>query len=185
MDFSGAILAPPRGKLANYITLELPNANVTNGNAEETEIETGISLPQLQGIRWLGVEFSGIMSLVYDAGILAAADVVRKMDVAFASRTGDFNLDDPEYIEGYAWAVAIQAAAGPVGEWALEGMEHTTVPAGGDVVVTPRIFVRLGNNIGVTISAGGFQVRAGYEFERIQRNKFIELLERFADIFVI
>lgn len=185
MDFSGRILEPPRGKLANYITLELPNANVINGAAEETEIETGISLPQLQGIRWLGVEFGGVMGLIYDAAILAAADVNRKMDVAFASRTGDFNLNDPEYIEGYAWAVAIQAAAGPVGEWAIEGMEHTTVPLGGDVVVTPRIFVRFGNDLGVTVAADAFQVRAGYEFERIQRNKFIELLERFADIFVI
>ncbi len=181
VDYSGAIMRPPRGKLANYITMELPAATVATTGAEETEIETGISLPELQGIRWLGVEFSELSNLIVNAAIAAAADLNVHLDVVFASRTGDFNLDDPEYIEGYQFGMAVLFTEGGLAGY----MSKNTVPEGGDVIVTPRIFVRFGNDIGGNVTANTFQLRAGYEFERIVRNKFIELLERFADIFVI
>lgn len=181
VDYSGAIGLPPRGKLANYITLELPNAIVATTAAEETEIETGISLPELQGLRWLGSEFEGISNVVVDAAIAAAADLNVHMDVGFHSRTGDFNLDDPEFIEGYQFGVGVLFTEGGL----IGYTNFNTTPIGGDVIVTPRIFVRVGNDIGGNLAADAFRVRAGYEFERIVRNKFIELLERFADIFVI
>lgn len=183
MDFSGAIGKPPAGKLANYITLELPNADIAAAGAEETEIETGISLPQLQGIRWLGSEFEGISNIIADDFIAGTADENIHMDVVFASRTGDHNLDDPEFIEGYQYGCAAMTVSGLASCFAYKN--ENTAPEGGDVVVTPRIFVRVGNNISATISADAFRIRAGYEFERIGRRDFIELLEKFADIFVI
>lgn len=176
----------PRGKEANFITFTSPSANLANGAANEIEIETGISIVDRAILRILGMQVQGLVaSLIEDEGN-EATNVTSGVHGKLSTRTGDFNIDDPEFVIGLNGRLRI-VSGGAATVHTDSAVEYYAPAPGGSLVATPRLIYRLVNDLAggpTTISADTHAIRIGYEFVPVNRDLLIELLERHADIFL-
>lgn len=176
----------PRGRETNFLTFTSPSANLANGSSDEVEIETGISIVDRAIIRVLGLQVQGLVaSLKEDFGD-EAASVSPGIHGKLSTRTGDWNIDDPELVTSLNGTARI-VSDGTNTVAVAHDLEMYSVAAGGSLVATPRLVYRLVNDLAggpTTITAHTHSVRMGFEFVPVNTNLLIELLERHADIFL-
>lgn len=177
---------PPDGDHPNYIRQSLPDANISDTSSEEVEIETGISIMDRAILRYLGLVHTGTQNAFIDAiADGSTSSFTQLFALGIQTRGGEqFNTADPELIEriDFVYRILSNGTAAVDAEFAYE---RTHPPQDGQLVASPRLVFRQDNDLGQTVSADDYQVRLGYEFERVTTETFLQLAEMQADIFLV
>ncbi len=185
MSFGPMLQAPGRER-PDFTLFNFPAASLADAAAEEIEIDQALSLVGRRGRDFLGMAgMDGIFSALFAEHLtLGTADFAQNASFRLSTRTGSFNMNDPELI--WAWTIgetyALTATATglePLHINNLGGNEGLGEPF---LYVAPRLFWRFGNDLDQTITADEFAVRWGSINVRLSFFTFIELLERFADV---
>ncbi len=175
----------------DYTVFSFPAANLADGSAEEVEVDQALSLQGRRGRDFLGVSgLDGLFAALQQehAAFSMIADHSQAFSFRLSTRTGAFNVDDPELI--WAWRVAsdhavdqgatdtahIIARLDPMSDGGNWGLGEPFL------YVAPRLFWRFQNDGDQQIDADEFAVRWGSVSVALSFNIFIELLERFADV---
>ncbi len=185
MSFGEMLQAPGRER-PDFTLFSFPAASVVDGASEETEIDQALSLVGRRGRDFLGMSgMDGIFAALFEEHItLGTADFAQNFSFRLSTRTGSFNVNDPEQI--WVWSIgetyALTATATglePLHINNLGGNEGLGEPF---LYVAPRLFWRFGNDGDQTIAIDEFSVRWGSINVRLSFFTFIEWLERFADV---
>lgn len=179
MDVGGGwIPLSRRVELPDFTTFDFPAANLADTAAEEIELDQALSLAGRRGRRYFGMKIQGAYEQLLDSLIADTADVHLHDVWSLYTRTGAFNIDDPELIDRWQIGAALNVT---------EGSSHHYVEslgpfAGGEVYVAPRLFSELENQSDAQINADTLFMRMATISQRLSFQTFIELLERHADV---
>ncbi len=168
-------------ELFDYTTFDYPDATLTDTSTEEVELDQGLSLAGRRGRRFFGIQYQGVMFDVYTE-LLTDPGVLLQQIATLATRTGAFNIDDPELIFREEWEAILHTAGTNTEAAMLQGKETMEVPPRGDIYVAPRLFHRVENQLDATIATGTQFLRMASISQPLSFQVFIELLERHADI---
>ncbi len=182
----GAMLEARGRERPDYTVFSFPAANVTDGSAEEIEVDQALSLQGRRGRDFLGVSgIDGLLAALQEEHLtLATADFSQSFSFRLSTRTGAFNVDDPELL--WVWRIAedyaLTATATGLEPLVLNSQGGNEALGEPFLYVAPRLFWRFGNDGDQTIAADEMAVRWGSVSVSLTFNIFIELLERFADV---
>lgn len=182
----GPIMRPPNGDHPNYMRQNLPDSSIADTGSEEVEIETGISIQDRSILRYLGLVITGSENGFAGTGFDDSADETTNLfALTIQTRTGSqFNTADPETLHRVDWFY--YSAGDATNTMAVDHeVEESPPPEQGQLVASPRIVYRQDNDLSASISADTYQVRLGYEFERVTTDTFLQLAEMQADIFLV
>ncbi len=187
-DFNAHRLLEARGAERPDVTLfDFPDAALTDTSTEEIEFDQALSLAGRFGRDFLGIMVEGILLQMTEEHITQSfADHRQGMRLSLNTRTGAFDLGDPELI----WAKEYDAAAAAIATGTDAGgslspfTPHVQETVYGEpfLYVAPRLFFRVQNQMDQTIAIGDMACRISTVSVRLSFRLFIELLERFADV---
>lgn len=186
----GPMLSAPGRERPDFTIFQFPAATLTDGSAEEIEVDQALSLVGRRGRDFLGVGvIQGLLDQMLEE-ILTVGDADHSQQVSFrlATRTGEFQPSDPELM--WYWDVdhthnnvTVGTDAGPI------VTNLNPVWEGGNgmlgepfLYVAPRVFWRMQNDLDQTLAVNDLSVRWGSIPVRLTFFTFIELLERFANV---
>ena len=177
------MLPAPGRERPDFTAFDAPAASLVDTAAEEIELDQALSLQGRQGRDFLGIIIEGLYN-EFRTEHLTISTTDHDMDVRFAlsSRTGTFNLADPEYLWGYLVGQAVTAPTTATSEALNVQSEGGNLMGEAFLYVAPRLFFRTENNLDLTIGAAAYSIRMGSISVRLTFPLFIELLERFADV---
>lgn len=185
LGWSGTLARrPPQGDRWNGLRYSFPNSSVAAGANEEIEIETGLDFSSLEAFIFAGATFSAsVLQHFFDGFSSVVGDDDDILEVTYSSRTGNFDLEDPEYITGYSWLWGVAETATDASGIALGAPGHTFVPDEGLMLVSPVLVHRFLNLVaGDTVTADSLGAKIYWETVRLRnRELLIELLEQQAD----
>ncbi len=178
-----SVLPAPGMERPDITPFTFPAATLTDTSAEEIEIDQALSLASRQGRDFLGALIAGVAEVMgVEHLTIAGADHSAELLQTLATRTGAFDLSDPELI--WRWLAQAINAAG--------GTDTATLPFTPNVdamplpepflYVAPRLFWRTENNLDVSITNDVLSARLFSMARKLSFRLFIELLERFADV---
>ncbi|MEE9592362.1 MAG: hypothetical protein V3W28_02135 [Thermoplasmata archaeon] len=169
-----------RRELYDYTAFAAPAADLTTTSAEEIEIDQALSLAGRRGRRLFGVYMTAVEMWHLTSRIADTADTRYELQAKLATRTGSFTPADPELL----WQAQMNASLNVTEGSATDAFwDDMPIPPGGEVYVAPRLFWRVENDLGVTITAADpLGVRFASISQALSFQTFIELLERFADV---
>ncbi len=185
----GPMLQAPGRERPDMTVFSFPAAALVDGATEEIEIDQALSLVGRRGRDFLGVGVihGPLEAMLEEHLTVVAADHSQQFSYRLATRTGEFNPDDPEllwYMGSDSTFNFVQTTA--VGEHlvALNPLMEGGNGMLGEpfLYVAPRLFWRFVNDGDQTIGLDEFDVRWGSVNVRLTFFTFIELLERFADV---
>jgi len=174
----------------DYTVFTFPAATLADAASEEIEVDQALSLTGRRGRDFLGVGVvAGVLDeMVSEQSSLTFADKEIRGAFRLATRTGQFEVSDPELL--WYWQVA--AAWGDIqqGTDAGGGLEslHVVSEGGNEMLgepflyVAPRLFWRFTNDFDRNTTIDTMFVRWGSVSVALTFPIFIELLERFADV---
>ena len=172
-------------ELADLTDFDFPDANVADAAAEEIELDQLVSIQARIGRRLLGVEIQnlGASEMVQEFLTIAGADHEMTSRLSLATRTGSFNLDDPELI--YLLQGTIVSAFQGTGEAMLSQpiSGHKFPPPGGTVYVALRLFWRFLNNLDRQVDTGDLFTAIATIDQRLSTFLLFEMLEERSGIF--
>lgn len=185
-DVSGNILPVRRPReLADLTDFDFPDANVADAGVEEIELDQLVSIQARIGRRLLGVELQGISSSEYAAEFLtmAGADIEVSSILSLATRTGGFNLDDPELLWRLHSGIFGAFQGTGEGQNSMPLSEHKFPPPGGTVYVALRLFWRFLNNMDRQVDTGDLFSSIATIDQRLSVFLLFEMLEERSGIF--
>ncbi len=168
-------------ELFDFTVFDFPNATLTDTSTEEIELDQALSLAGRRGRRYFGAQYQGILFDMFTE-LLTDPGVLLEETITLASRTGAFNIDDPELIDRLYYASILHTAGTNTEASLMQAMEDLKIPPRGDIYVAPRLFHRVTNDLDVTIATDTQFVRLATIAQPLSFQTFIELLERFADV---
>lgn len=186
----GPMLSAPGRERPDFTIFQFPAAALTDGAAEEIEVDQALSLVGRRGRDFLGVGvIQGLLDQMLEE-ILTFGDQDHSMQVSFrlATRTGEFQPSDPELM--WYWDVdysqnnvTVGTDAGPIVTSLNPIWEGGNGMLGEPFLyVAPRVFWRVQNDLDQTLAINDLSVRWGSIPVRLTFFTFIELLERFANV---
>ncbi len=180
LDTSSQYLAVARPReLPDFTEFDFPDANVADAGAEEIELDQLISIAARQGRRFLGAEIQNLGNEFMEEVVTLAADTVLKSALDLNTRTGGFNLDDPENLWRQAAFLAVNVTEGS----SRDALEENSPPPGGQVYVAPRLFWRFTNNLDRQVDIGDLFVRIATIAQPLSTFLLFELLEQYSGLF--
>ncbi len=185
-DVSGSQLAVRRPReLADLTDFDFPDANVADTGVEEIELDQLVSIRARIGRRLLGVELQNISTgeLVTEFLTMAGADIEMSGRITLATRTGDFNLDDPELLYRLNFAVVGAFQGTGEGQNHIALSDHKFPPPGGTVYVAIRLFWRFLNNLDRQVDTGDLFTAIATIDQRLSTFLLFEMLEERSGIF--
>ncbi len=166
----------------DFTTFTFPAANLADAAVEEIELDQALSLQGRRGRDYLGFYISGLNDeFIAEHLTIGTADHDMSTIIAIATRTGAFQMSDPELIDIYTTFQAVTAPTTATSE-ALNLQDSKRRANEPFLYVAPRLFWRLTNNIDAQINADAIAARMGTVSVQLSFRLFIELLERFADV---
>ena len=181
----GPVLEARGRERPDHTVFSFPAANVSDAASEEIEIDQALSLQGRRGRDFLGVNAIGqlLEAMVAEHLTIGTSDHEMTARFRIATRTGQFEPDDPELIWDFRVSQSVTAPTTATSE------AFNPVTDGGNkmmgepfLYVAPRIFWRFDNSLDATINADALNVRWGSVSVNLTFPIFIELLERFADV---
>ena len=185
LDVSGSILPVRRPReLADLTDFDFPDANVADGGVEEIELDQLVSIQARIGRRLLGVELQNISGaeLPIEYQTLGLADQEMSTRLSLATRTGAFNLDDPELLWHQSVDIRV-AAVTTVGAVERAFVDNKFPPPGGTVYVALRLFWRFLNNLDRQVDTGDLFTSIATIDQRLSTFLLFEMLEERSGIF--
>lgn len=190
MNGLGPMLQAPGRERPDLTVFSFPAATLTDGSAEEIEIDQALSLVGRRGRDFLGVAvIEAILTAMFQEHLtIGDADHAQSASFRLATRTGAFNPDDPELLWYYFIGdthnnVSVGTDAGPI------VTQLQPIDEGGNgmlgepfLYVSPRLFWRVQNDFDQSLAVDELSVRWGSIPVRLTFFTFIELLERFANV---
>jgi len=182
-----APMGRPR-EIFDLTEFDFPDANVADAATEEIEFDQLISIAARMGRRFFGMEVQNL-DIEVATEFLTSPDNA-DLDITFAlevnTRTGQHNLDDPENLWRYRNAdivANVEATAG-TGTAIYGNWSHLNNPLlGGQVYVSPRLFVRFSNEMDRQIDTGDLFARMATLQQRLGTFLLFELLEQYSGLF--
>ena len=188
-DYSSSYQAVSRPReLPDFTEFDFPDANVADDGVEEIEFDQLISIQARMGRRFLGVELQNL-DVEAETEFTTApdnADLVIDALLEFNTRTGGFNLDDPENLWRFrrGQAVAnVEATAGTGAAISADYLGINNVPPGGRVYVSPRGFWRFTNQMDRQVDTGDLFALLATIDQRLGTFLLFELLEQYSGLF--
>ena len=183
MDMSGpGFLVAPGAERPDFTIFDGPDTALADGAAEEIEFDQALSLAGRFGRDFLGIQVSGLLSVLQAEHLtIATADHEMLLRQTLATRTGAFKAGDPELIWEYDLGQSSTAPTTATAQAMGLNMFQTKY-AEPFLYVAPRLFYRFLNNLDAAFSIGDLDIRMASISIRLTFRKFIELLERFADV---
>ncbi len=176
------VLAAPGVERPDITPFTFPAATLTDASAEEIEIDQALSLASRQGRDFLGALVVGISEAMETEFLtIGTADFDMRLLATLATRTGAFDLSDPELI----WRYYVGSATAAPTTAQSENFRPQVDPlplAEPFLYVAPRLFWRVTNNIDASLVADAHSCRLYSMARKLSFRLFIELLERFADV---
>ena len=167
----------------DFTTFTFPAANLADAATEEIEIDQALSLQGRRGRDYLGFYLSGLNDeFIAEHLTVGASDHDMSTIIALNTRTGAFQMSDPEQLDIYTTFAASAAGGTDTAKQAMVLHDSARRAAEPMLYVAPRLFWRFTNNIDAQINADGVAARMGSVSVRLNFRLFIELLERFADV---
>ena len=189
LDYSGRYepVSRPR-ELPDFSEFDFPDAAVADAGVEEIEFDQLISIQARQGRRLLGVELQNLDVEVNTEFLTAPdnADLDIGVLLELNTRTGGFNLDDPENLwrARYFLPIAnIEATAGVGTAITAEIFGENDLPPGGRVYVAPRLFWRFTNALDRQVDAGDLMALIATINQPLSTFLLFELLEQYSGLF--
>lgn len=177
------MLPAPGRERPDYTIFSFPAANVLDTAIEEIELDQALSLAGRFGRDLLGVQVRNVLGTMATEWLSAGgADLEITALIKLATRTGSFDLSDPELL----WLVHYVALQATVGTDAGPSvfnphMEELTYGEP-ELYVAPRLFWRFQNEMDATVVADALDARISSVSRKLTFPLFVELLERFADV---
>ncbi len=185
IDVSGSYLPVSRVReLPDFTEFDFPDSNVADAAVEEIELDQLISIQARQGRRMLGVEIQnlGIEIATEYLTIASGADHEMTSLLELNTRTGGFNLDDPENLWRHRVSMVVSiSAATEVTQADL--LEINDLSPGGVVYVAPRLFWRFSNELDRQVDTGDLMTRIATINQPLSTFLLFELLEQFSGLF--
>ncbi len=185
IDVSGSYLPVSRVReLPDFTEFDFPDANVADSAVEEIELDQLISIQARQGRRMLGVELQNLGIEIATEYLTIASGVDHEMTslLELNTRTGGFNLDDPENL--WRHRVSLVVSIGAATEVAqAEILEINDLSPGGVVYVAPRLFWRFSNELDRQVDTGDLMTRIATINQPLSTFLLFELLEQFSGLF--
>ncbi len=183
MDISGpGFLTAPGAERPDFTIFDAPDTALADAAAEEIEFDQALSLAGRFGRDFLGIQVSGLLAVMQTEHLtISTADHEMLLRMTLATRTGAFVAGDPEMIWEYDLGQSSTAPTTATAQ-ALGLNMFQTKYAEPFLYVAPRLFFRIVNNLDVAFSIGDMDIRMASISIRLTFRKFIELLERFADV---
>ena len=178
-----APMGRPR-EIFDLTEFDFPDANVADDATEEIEFDQLISIAARMGRRFFGMEVQNLdIEIATEFLTASSAD----LDITFAlevnTRTGQHNLDDPENLWRYRNADIVTdfeaASSGLLGNWSV----LNNPLFGGQVYVSPRLFLRFTNAMDRQIDTGDLFARMATLQQRLGTFLLFELLEQYSGLF--
>ena len=172
-------------ELADLTDFDFPDANLADGAAEEIELDQLVSIQARIGRRLLGVELQNIGTgeILSEFLTMAGADIEMSGRVSLATRTGDFNLNDPELIWKLNFAVVGAFQGTGEGQNHILLSDHKFPPPGGTVYVSLRLFWRFLNNLDRQVDTSDLFTAIATIDQRLSTFLLFEMLEERSGIF--
>ncbi len=178
-------MAAPGRERPDYTIFSWPAATLTDGSAEEIEIDQALSLAGRFGRDFLGAQVLRLLNAMATEHLtITTADHDMLAVLSLASRTGTFTFADPELMWTKQYMTAVTAPTTATSE-NFRPVTEESILGEPFLYVAPRLFWRVTNNIDASLTANAQDVRISSVSRRLSFNLFIELLERFADVTLI
>jgi len=186
LDMSGSYqpVSRPR-ELPDFTEFDFPDANVADAGVEELELDQLISIQARMGRRLLGVELQNLDIEAATEYLTIASGVDHEITdlLELNTRTGGFNLDDPENLWRIRHSLVVSiGAATEVANAEIFG-ENDIQPGGGVVYVAPRLFFRFSNAMDRQVDTGDLMTRIATIDQPLSTFLLFELLEQFSGLF--
>ena len=189
LDLSGRYqpVSRPR-ELPDFTEFDFPDAAVADDGVEEIEFDQLISIQARQGRRLLGIELQNLDVEMQTEFLTAPDNADLDLTALFElnTRTGGFNLDDPENLwrARYANPIAnVEATAGTGTAITAEFFGENDLPPGGRVYVAPRLFWRFTNALDRQVDAGDLFSLIATINQPLGTFLLFELLEQYSGLF--
>jgi len=183
MDLSGpGFLVAPGQERPDFTIFDAPDTALADAATEEIEFDQALSLAGRFGRDFLGIQVSGLLAVMQTEHLtIATADHEMLLRQTLATRTGAFVAGDPELIWEYDLGQSSTAPTTATAQ-AMQPNMFQTKYAEPFLYVAPRLFYRIANNLDAAFGIGDMDIRMASISVRLTFRKFIELLERFADV---
>ena len=182
-ELAGQTFLPaPGAERPDFTAFDFPDATLNDGSAEEIEFDQALSLAGRQGRDFLGAEVFGVLAVMATEHLtIGTADHEMALLLSIATRTGAFQSQDPELLWSKLYQTAVTAPTTATSQALIPSTEEMRY---GEpfMYVAPRLFFRQVNNLDMNLSAGDLDMRFASIAVTLTFRRFIELLERFADV---
>ena len=182
MRFNERILEARGRERPDYTAFNAPDATLSAGSTEEIEFDQALSLAGRFGRDFLGINVMDVLQeMATEFLTISTADHQMELICSIATRTGVFNLPDPELIWRKLYSSAVTAPTTATSESLNPNIDETLY---GEpfLYVAPRLFWRMQNDLDASLAISDVNIRFASVSVKLTFPLFIELLERFADV---